>query len=213
MAVIAITGRKGGIGKSTITGNLAAELTERGHSVRVLDTDPQQSLLAWARLGEGLLSRITEAVDTGHPKLFEIAVQKAAQACDIVLIDTPPGFADPALISALLADIVLLPAGPSPLDVMAARDALELVREAKRKRGGRKPLIRFVPSRLISRANLSHDLPQSLRELGEEVLPGLTHRTVVAEATLSGLTVAEYAASSVAREEFLALAKAVEKLL
>ena len=45
MAIIAITGRKGGIGKSTITANLAAELVALGRSVAVLDTDPQKSLV------------------------------------------------------------------------------------------------------------------------------------------------------------------------
>jgi len=63
MAVIAITGRKGGIRKSTITANLAAELVALGRAVVVLDTDPQKSLVAWAELGEGLLREIVEAVD------------------------------------------------------------------------------------------------------------------------------------------------------
>lgn len=213
MAVIAVTGRKGGIGKSTITGNLAAELFELGYTVRVLDTDPQQSLINWARLGEGLLSRVTESVDTSHPERFRAAVDAAKKQARIVLIDTPPAFADPALLAALLADVVLLPAGPSPLDIMAARDALELVREAKVKRGGRKPLIRFVPSKTINRAALSHDLPASLEALGEKLLPGIAQRTVIAEAALSGLTVAEYAKASPARAEFQQLAAAIEELI
>lgn len=213
MAIIAVTGRKGGIGKSTLTGNLAAELVELGYTVRVLDTDPQRSLVTWASLGEGLLAQISEAVDTAHPELFKAAVQRAAKAAQLVFIDTPPAFADPALLASLLADIVLLPAGPSALDILAARDSLDLVREAKKQRGGRKPLIRFVPSRLISRAGISHDLPDSLTALGEPVLPGVTQRTAVAEAAIEGLTVAEYARSSPAREEFRTLAQALAALL
>ena len=213
MAVIAITGRKGGIGKSTITGNLAAELQALGYTVQVLDTDPQQSLTKWASLGEGLLSRIALAVDTANPDKFRAAVEKAKKEARIVLIDTPPAFADPALLAALLADVVLLPAGPSPLDIMEARDTLELVREAKQKRGGRKPLIRFIPSKTISRASLSVDLPTSLEGLGEKVLPGIGQRTVVAEAALEGKTVFEYAKASPARAEFQQLAKAIQELI
>jgi len=215
MAVIAVTGRKGGIGKSTLTGNLAIELYALGYTVKVLDTDPQQSLKNWASLGEGLLARMTEAiaVDAKHPEHFEKAVTAAKQAAQIVLIDTPPAFADPALLAALLADVVLLPCGPSPLDVMAAQDALELVREAKQQRGGRKPLIRFVPSKTISRAGLSNDLPSTLEALGEKVLPGIGNRTVVAEATLEGKTVAEYSKSCPARAEFQTLAKALQELI
>ncbi len=212
MAVIAITGRKGGVGKTSLTANLAAELQALGHTVAVLDTDPQQSLKAWAGLGSGLLSEIVEAVDTAHPERFRVKVQDAAKAVDRVLIDTPPGFADPALLAALLADVVLLPAGPSPLDILAARDALTLVREARAQRGGKKPLIRFVPSR-ISHTTLSKDLVKSLTDLGEKVFPSIRQRVVIAEAALNGLTVREYAPTSPAQQEFHILTRALERIL
>ncbi|MBI4905439.1 MAG: ParA family protein, partial [Acidobacteria bacterium] len=60
MAIVAVAGRKGGIGKSTIAGNLAAELVDLGRTVVVLDADPQHSLVAWAEQGEGVLSRTVE---------------------------------------------------------------------------------------------------------------------------------------------------------
>lgn len=213
MAIVAITGRKGGIGKSTITANLAAELTALGHCVIVLDTDPQQSLIAWAGLGEGVLSTCVEAVDTAKPEKFSEHVLRAARNADRVLIDTPPGFADPALLASLLADVVLLPAGPSPLDIMAAREALELTREARAQRKNRKPLIRFVPSKVLAQTNLGRDLKASLEGLGEEALPTICQRIAVAEAALSGLTISEYAAGSAAHIEFTALAKALEEVI
>lgn len=213
MAIVAITGRKGGIGKSTITANLAAELTALGHRVIVLDTDPQQSLIAWAGLGEGVLSTCVEAVDTAKPEKFSEHVLRAARNADRVLIDTPPGFADPALLASLLADVVLLPAGPSPLDIMAAREALELTREARAQRKNRKPLIRFVPSKVLAQTNLGRDLKASLEGLGEEALPTICQRIAVAEAALSGLTISEYAAGSAAHIEFTALAKALEEVI
>ena len=57
MAIIAVAGRKGGIGKSTIAGNLAAEFIEMGRSVVVIDADPQHSLVAWSAQGEGWLAQ------------------------------------------------------------------------------------------------------------------------------------------------------------
>jgi chromosome partitioning protein len=212
VAVLAILNRKGGVSKTSLCANLGAELVALGRTVLLLDTDPQQSLTAWSGLGSGVLSTIVEAIDTTHPERFRAKVHAAAKQADRVLIDTPPGFADPALLSALLADLVLLPVGPSPLDIMAARDALALAQEARTQRGDHKPLIRFVPSK-VSHTTLSRDLPDSLADLGEKVLPAIGNRVVVAEAALSGLTVQEYAPTSVAHEEFCALTRAVERLL
>jgi len=209
--MIAVTGRKGGIGKSTITANLAAELAALGHTVAVLDTDPQQSLVAWGRLGTGLLATCVTAVETTHPERFQAAVRAAAQTAARVLIDTPPGFADPALLAALLADVVLLPAGPSPLDMLAAREAL--TRDARTQRGGSKPVIRFVPSKVQAHTTLSRDLVASLAGFGEPVLPAIGQRVAVAEAALHGLTVREYAPNSTAHAECIALAHAVEEVL
>jgi chromosome partitioning protein len=212
MFTIAITGRKGGIGKTTLCANLGAELAALGRRVTLLDTDPQQSLVAWARLGEGFLSKCVQAVDISRPERFRAKVDSLAGSADRVLIDTPPGFTDPALLASLVADLVLLPAGPSPLDIMAAKDALALAVEAEKQRGDGKPVVRFVPSKVQLQTNLGRELPDSLQNLGQKVLPAIGQRIAVAEAALSGLTVGEYAPDSTAHDEFRALAKAVERL-
>jgi len=103
--------------------------------------------------------------------------------------------------------------GPSPLDIMAAHEALELMQDVQTQRGGQKPILRFVPSKLVSRTVLSQDLPQTLATLGAPVLPGITQRVVVAEATLVGLTVAEHAKNSPSRIEFRALASALWEII
>ena len=44
MHVISVINYKGGVGKTTITANLAAELAWRGKDVLIIDLDPQASL-------------------------------------------------------------------------------------------------------------------------------------------------------------------------
>jgi chromosome partitioning protein len=211
MAIIAVAGRKGGVGKSTIVGNLAAEFAAMGWTVAVLDADPQHSLVAWAAEGDGVLARSIRKVH-GSDTLRSQA-QKAERDADLVLIDTPPGMPEVGYQAALAADLLLLPCGPSPLDLFALKEALSWGLKARAERRSKKPRIRFVPSKVVMTTNLGRGLASSLKDMGRKVLPAIGQRVVVAEAVTRGLTVAEYAPDSPAHEEFRNLAKAVAKLL
>jgi chromosome partitioning protein len=143
MPIIVVAGRKGGIGKSTIAGNLAGEFAAMGRTVAVLDADPQHSLVAWAAQGDGMLARCVEKVKDD----LRVKVRAAEKTANVILIDTPPGLPDAAYQAILLADLVLLPCGPSPLDLFPLKEALGLALKARAERGSKKPRIRFVPDR------------------------------------------------------------------
>jgi chromosome partitioning protein len=213
MAIIAVLGRKGGIGKSTIVGNLAGEFAAMGRSVIVLDADPQHSLAAWASQGEGTLSRSVEKVKADTAEALEAKVRKVQKEADLILIDTPPGIPEIGYQAALVADLVLLPCGPSPLELFALKEALGQALKARAERRSKKPRIRFVPSRVLMGTNLGRSLSSALEKMGKKVLPAIGQRIVVAEAVANGLTVSEYAPNSVAHEEFEALAKAVNEIV
>jgi chromosome partitioning protein len=212
MAIVAVAGRKGGIGKSTIAGNLAGEFVAMGWGVAALDTDPQHSLAAWAAQGEGTLSKCVERVENGQGEGLRAHTRRVAKTADIVVIDTPPGITETLYDAAMVADIVLLPCGPSPLDLFALKDALSLTLKARAERRSKKPRVRFVPSR-VTMTNLGRGLSSSLENMGKKVLPGISQRVAVAEAVNYGLTVREYSGAAVSQEEFRALAKAVQKIL
>jgi chromosome partitioning protein len=213
MAIIAVAGRKGGVGKSTIVGNLAAEFAALGRSVLVLDADPQHSLAAWAAQGDGMLSRCVEKVKGANAEALRAKARSAEKAADIVLIDTPPGAPETAYQAALVADLFLLPCGPSPLDLFALKEAVSVALRARAERRSKRPRIRFVPSKVAMNTNLGRGLSSSLEEMGRKVLPPIGQRVVVAEAVTSGLTVREYAPGSISQMEFKALAKAVHKIV
>ena len=213
MAIIAVAGRKGGIGKSTIAGNLAAELMEMGWRVVVLDADPQHSIAAWAAQGKGLLSRAVEKVKGGDADALRVKVRSLDKGADLVVIDTPPGMPETTYRAAMLADLMLLPCGASPLDVFALKDSLAMALQARAERRSKKPRIRFVPSRVPGNTNLGRGLSETLEQMGKKVLPPIGQRIAVAEAVASGLTMLEYAPHSPARAEFTELARAVDKIL
>jgi len=212
MAVIVVAGRKGGVGKSTIAGNLTAEFFAMGHTVAAIDADPQHSLAAWAEQGEGLLSKSVQKVKRG-PEELRTKIRAARDEVDVVFVDTPPGILEVAYQAMLLADLVLLPCGPSPLDLFPLKEAMGLALKARAERRSKKPRIRFVPSKVLLNTNLGRGLSSSLAELGKKVLPAIGQRVVVAEAVMSGLTVREFAPGSAAQDEFAKLAKAVNKIV
>src|ERR1700723_484406 len=103
MAVVVIAGRKGGIGKSTIAGNLAAEFAAMGQTVAALDADPQHSLAEWAKQGDGMLSQCVEKLERGTPAALHGRVRAAKDAAGMVLVDTPPGMPEIAYQAMLVA--------------------------------------------------------------------------------------------------------------
>src|ERR1700761_2318742 len=123
--IVSLIARKGGVGKTTLAANLAREMAN-GAEVRLLDVDPQKSLTIWASMGSGFLSsRVTNAA-FDNEKDFQEAVTGLQKSTDILIIDTPPGFAEPAIYAARVSDLVLLPCGASPLDLAAQNDAITL---------------------------------------------------------------------------------------
>ena len=44
MKIVSVINYKGGVGKTTITANLGAEIANRGYKVLMIDLDPQASL-------------------------------------------------------------------------------------------------------------------------------------------------------------------------
>jgi chromosome partitioning protein len=202
---------KGGCGKSTICLNLAACLIGSDYKVLVVDLDPQHSLTRWARQSEKPLDYVRPlALEEKHPaKQFKNKLDKmiAEMGCNLVLIDSPPQLEAAALLAALVSDLILIPVTASPLDIWAAEKAVESGRDARKERGGKKPRIVLIPSRIQAATVLGRELSDTLAALGEPVGPGISQRVALVESAIVGQTINQYAPTSPSHLEFKKLAK------
>ena len=110
-AVIAFVSQKGGVGKSTLARALAAVCAQAGLEVVLADLDPrQQTLVHWqqARTAQRISPRLSvEAFDDAAE-----AVERA-EACDLLILDTPGGVNDDTLAVASTAHLIVQPTGPT----------------------------------------------------------------------------------------------------
>ena len=120
MPVIVVANPKGGVGKTTLSTNLAGYLASRGHAVMLGDVDRQQSSRTWLGLRPAGLPKIS-AWEVSHGE-----VVRPPKGTTHVVLDTPASLHGKRLDEVMkLADKVLIPLQPSIFDIHATHDFIE----------------------------------------------------------------------------------------
>lgn len=200
--VIAILNQKGGVGKTTLAVHLATALARKGKRVLLLDADPQGSALDWAaaRHGKPLFPVVGLPKSSIHKELPSISSDY-----DVVVIDGPPRVYEVARSAIMASDLVLIPVQPSPYDVWAAKEIVDLLSEA----AIYKPSLRsaFVINRKIVNTAIGRDVTDALSDYPVAVLQSsICQRVAFAESAAQGLTVFELDADMPASKEIESLA-------
>jgi chromosome partitioning protein len=207
--VIAILNQKGGVGKTTLAVHLATALARKKRAVILLDADPQGSALDWAaaRHGDPLFPVVGLPKSSIHKELPALAANY-----ELVIIDGPPRVYDVARSAIMAADLVLVPVQPSPYDVWAAKEIIDLLTEASIY----KPNLRkaFIINRKIANTAIGRDVAEALSEYPIPVLESaICQRVAFAESATQGLTVYELDPEMLASQEMDTLAEEVERML
>jgi chromosome partitioning protein len=196
MHVIAIASQKGGSGKTTLAGHLAVEAERVGAGpVALIDTDPQGSLAEWWNVRAGETPVFAQ---TTVPRLSEDVSRLQALGIKLLVIDTPPAIEATIAEVVRVADLVLIPARPSPHDLRAAGATVELVERIG------KPLV-FVINGAAPRARITSEAAIALSQHGT-LAPSIIHqRTVYAASMIDGRTVMELPGEERASTEIASL--------
>lgn len=204
---ITVAQQKGGSGKTTLAVNLAVALLGRGHTVAVLDTDPQGSMGRWFMARRALLDDPGIEFATASAWGVGYECEKLKKQHDFVIIDTPPKI-DSDLRPALRESaLVLVPVATSHVDLWATESVLELTQ-----RVGCPVLL--VLNRASSRARLTGEVSLALDELdAPRAQTVLASRVMYAEVLGEGLGVTERGAKCPAAIEVQALVDEIAVVL
>ena len=206
--IIGFLNQKGGVGKTTLAVHFADALARRERRVLLVDADPQGSALDWAasRKSDPLFPVAGLPRASIHKELPTLA-----KGYEMVVIDGPPRVYDVARSAIMASDLILIPVQPSPYDVWAAKDIVDMIREA----AVYKPSLKsaFVINRRIVNTALGRDVVEALSEYPVPVLKSsICQRVALAESAAQGQTVFETTPDNAAVKELLSLVDEVMEI-
>ena len=173
MKVISVLNQKGGSGKTTIATHLARAIQLKGFSVLLVDSDPQGSSRDWAAVNE---ENPVPVVGIDRPTI-ERDLKRIAEK-DYVIIDGAPQAADLAISAIKASDIIIIPVQPSPYDIWATSDLVDLVKQRIEMTDGKLKAV-FVVSRTIKGTKIGKEISVALSDYGLPVLEtSITQRVI-----------------------------------
>jgi chromosome partitioning protein len=202
MPVIAVLNQKGGVGKTTICTNLAACLALADQNILYIDADPQGSALDWnaARKQAPLFTVVGIPKNTIHRDIVSLS-----EPYRWTLIDGPPRVYDVAKSALAAADMVLIPVQPSPYDVWAAKEIVDLINEVWIHKPNLKAAF-AINRKIVNTAIGRGDVVEALADYKLPVLnTAICQRVSFAESAQHGLTVVETDPKGHAAQEIEAL--------
>jgi len=192
--VIAVTNLKGGVGKTTVTTNLAVSFTQLGKDVCIVDTDlGQQSSMEWS--GNRSEERVRIPVFGVSIKQLNKEVADLAKRFDIVLIDGTPQLSELADRTILASDLLVIPLTPSIYDFRGFENFLQRFEQVKGLKEASGSVVQafILLNRVVPNTKVSKDIEEAVKEYEVEVLKTkLANRIAYVDTATDGTGVLEY---------------------
>ena len=208
--IYAVTSLKGGIGKTTLSQNLAVCFANAavlsGKKVCLLDTDSEiQSTSDWGKdRGENLPNIHVELVNQDNIVERVLSLKKEF---DTIVIDGAPALFELSSRAILLSDIVLIPVLPSIEEVRALERFMIRYNQSKmmKENLGGKVYAAVILNKYNDNIRIDREVKRVLEKMGLPLLESkVSYRVAYREAKIEGKGVIEYLDKK-AKEEMEAL--------
>lgn len=200
--VISFLNQKGGVGKSTLSINVAACLNLMGQKVLLIDADKQGTVSTWASLREETGFRV---VSMARENMARDAIKLAADF-DFTIIDGPPQAETISRSCIVASDLVIVPIEPGGASLWSSNLTIRQLKEAQEL----KPTLKcgFVVSRKIGATVLGRDTRNMAADAGILTFQTeIEQRIAYAEALTMGKTIFEWSGRSSAAREIQTLTR------
>ena len=188
--IISVTSLKGGVGKSTISQNMAVCFAHMGYKVAIIDTDLNASSVHWSGMRSEDLPNIT-VVGITEAEALRKNIKQLQKDYDLLLIDGTPSLSKLVSTIMVLGDIVIIPIRPGGFDIWATEKFIEKFDQAKAIKDNMKAF--FVLNEYSDSINLNREIKEALNQLEIGVLKStIKHRVAYSEAVFMGQGVFEY---------------------
>ena len=205
--IISFLNQKGGVGKTTLSVNVAAHLAVGQCRVVLIDADKQGSATSWAQIRDDDSPAPFRVIGMARANMAKDAMEIAAGFTHTV-IDGPPHAEEISRSCIVASDFVVIPIEPSGLSTWSSDLTVRQVKEAQQF----KPSLRcgFVVSRRIAGTVIGRDIRAVAAESDIPVLVSeVAQRVAFAESLTMGQTIGEWAPGSLAEQETKHLAKEI----
>ncbi len=193
---------KGGVGKTTITTNLASFFASRSVPTAIADYDPQSSSLNWLTLRSAEATKIHGAdLAPRHGTGLSVGRRQIPRDTQQLIIDAPAG-PSRLLLQDLLArtQAILIPVAPSTIDIHATANFIKdlLLIGKVRFRNTR---LAVIANRVRSSRPVYEPLEKFVNSLGISFIARVSDSDVYVDAAESGVGVFEMPAEKAAAEQ------------